>query len=233
MKTPHEDIPPSLLLEIHDLINLQGKTVNEAVSIVRQRLVPVGFEAWPYRRRTPESLVDKLRSLIGTHIYRGMIAYWKVRGVDFSTHLYVPEKDPITENPHHERADHNHILKRIGKHTREGKYLKINVEAFDEAMLDRKTGLTHTALTGQRKQSVSDAERLLSHHVAKFFKKKGYEKEAEYVSIIADWHEASDGRGMSQLQRSKANYRMLNYILDEWMPWHRTNYNFSLIDINK
>lgn len=35
--------------------------------------------------------------------------------------------------------------------------------------------------------------------------------EAEYVGIIAAWHEASDGRGMSQLDRCKANYKMLNY----------------------
>ncbi|KAK3752537.1 hypothetical protein QZH41_016313 [Actinostola sp. cb2023] len=26
---------------------------------------------------------------------------------------------------------------------------------------------------------------------------------------------------------------MLNYILDEWMPWHTNNYDFSTIDVNR
>ena len=26
---------------------------------------------------------------------------------------------------------------------------------------------------------------------------------------------------------------MLNMILDDWMPWHRNNYDFSSIDINR
>ena len=29
------------------------------------------------------------------------------------------------------------------------------------------------------------------------------------------------------------NYEMLNYVLDDWMPWHRENYDFSTIDINR
>ena len=97
------------------------------------------------------------------------------------------------------------------------------------------TGLTYTALAGKRKQSVVDAERLLSYHVAEYFRQKGYEKEYEYVKVIAQWHESSDGPGgrISQLQRCRYNYEMLGYILDEWMPWHRENYDFSTIDINR
>ena len=36
----------------------------------------------------------------------------------------------------------------------------IDVTAFDAAMMDPNTGLTHAALTGERKQSVADAERM-------------------------------------------------------------------------
>jgi hypothetical protein len=40
--------------------------------------------------------------------------------------------------------------------------------------------------------------------------RNGYDMEADYVSTIATWDEASDGRGMPQLQRCKANHKMLN-----------------------
>lgn len=62
---------------------------------------------------------------------------------------------------------------------------------------------------------------------------KGYVMEQQYVQTIACWHEATDGRGLSQLERSHANYQMLNYILDEWMPWHRDLYDFLYADVNK
>ena len=44
---------------------------------------------------------------------------------------------------------------------------------------------------------------------------------------------ASDGRGVSQLDRCKYNYQMLNYILDELMPWHRRSYDFSRLEVNQ
>ena len=95
------------------------------------------------------------------------------------------------------------------------------------------TGLTQVSLQGLRKQSVEDAEKLLSTRVATFLESKGYQSEAEYVQIIADWHRGNDERGLSQLERSRANYALLNYVLDEWMPWHRRNYDFTSIDINR
>ena len=42
-----------------------------------------------------------------------------------------------------------------------------------------------------------------------------------------------DGRGLSELERCRKNYEMLNMILDEWMPWHKTAPNFSTIDISR
>ena len=83
-------------------------------------------------------------------------------------------------------------------------------------MRSKQADLTQPALVGKRKQSVRDAEKLLSHAVAGFFEKKKYSAEAEYVKVIADWHEATDGRGLSQEERSAANTRMQEYILKDW-----------------
>ncbi len=92
------------------------------------------------------------------------------------------------------------------------------------------TDLTMAALVGDRKQSTQDAEKLLSHTVAKYFQTKGYDKEAKYVQTVDDWHAATDGRGLDQQQL--ANETMLEMIIDEWMPWHKTNSDLSLIDVN-
>ena len=131
------------------------------------------------------------------------------------------------------RGDHNHILKRIAGETRECRYPLLDPEAFDKAMQDPDTGLSHAALTGQRPQSVEDAERLLSYHVASSMQKNGVNQEAEYILTVASWHEASDGRGLSQLDRCKSNHQMLNYLLDEFLPWHRENYDITTLDINR
>ena len=93
--------------------------------------------------------------------------------------------------------------------------------------------MTQGALQGLDKQSVPDAEVLLSHKVAEFMAQHGYQNESEYVSMIASWHEGWDGRGLRQLDRCKANYMLLNYLLDEWMPWHRQTYDFRLMDVNR
>ena len=73
-------------------------------------------------------------------IFRQHLDEWMAVGVDFSTHLYVPEVDRITGEEIHERSDHNHLLKRIATSTREGHYQALDLQAFDDAMLDRNTG---------------------------------------------------------------------------------------------
>ena len=73
----------------------------------------------------------------------------------------------------------------------------------------------------------------MQYHVVRSLERHGHLREAEYVFTVAQWHEASDGRGLSQLQRCQYNYKMLNFILDEWMPWHTENYDFSTIDVNR
>eukprot|EP00058_Branchiostoma_floridae_P021975 XP_002607465.1 hypothetical protein BRAFLDRAFT_69897 [Branchiostoma floridae] len=57
---------------------------------------------------------------------------------------------------HHECEDHNHILKRMAKHTRDAGHDDIDVRRFDEAMTSDKTDLGHAGLVGLCKQSMKD-----------------------------------------------------------------------------
>lgn len=141
--------------------------------------------------------------------------------------------DPTTGEERHDRGDHNHIYKRLAQHVRNGGNTMLNYEAFDDVLKDPDSGLTHTALTGKRKQSLKDAERLLSYHVVNSLERHGHNREAAFVKVLVQWHEASDGCGLTQLARWKYNYQMLSLILDEWMPLDRVSYDFSTIDINR
>ena len=40
-------------------------------------------------------------------------------------------------------------------------------------------------------------------------------------------------RGLSQLQKCKKNYQMLNFLLKKLMPWASETYNFSYLEVNK
>ena len=226
-------IPGSVIVQLHNLRHAQGMTLEDAITFIRGSLLPHGYQPYPFRKDTQETMLDKLRSIVATFVYRHTIQEFKQEGVDFIQHLYVPEVDPTTDEERHDRGDHNHIYKRMAQHVRNGGYTMLNYEAFDDVLKDPNSGLTHTALTGKRKQSLKDAERLLSYHVVHSLERHGHIREAEYVKVLVKWHEASDGRGLSQLTRCKYNYQMLALILDEWMPWHRTNYDFSTIDINR
>jgi glutamyl-tRNA reductase len=106
------------------------------------------------------------------------------------------------------------------------------LQRFTEALYDEAANLTYTALTGVRKQSVSDAERLLSASVADFMKKNNYLAEEEYVRTISNWRAACDERGLSELTRSKYNYQLLNYVIEELMPWFK-EYDFSHLEVNR
>lgn len=98
-----------------------------------------------------------------------------------------------------------------------------------EALQDPASGLSKPVLTGSRKQSVVDAERLFSPELAEFMSSKGYLYEAEYIKCIWNWRRACDHRGLSELERCRYNYHLLNLILDELMPWHKSIYDFSLL----
>ena len=102
-----------------------------------------------------------------------------------------------------------------------------------EALTDDEAGLTYPALVGSRKQSVEDAERLFSPSLLKFMEKKGYTYEAKYISAILGWRQACDVRGLSALERCRRSYVLLNFILEELMPWSKETYDFSLFEVNR
>ena len=54
--------------------------------------------------------------------------------------------------------------------------------------------LTYTALTGARKQSVTDAEQLFSPTVLVFMD----DFEANYIRTVLNWRRGCDGRGLSE-----------------------------------
>ena len=154
-------------------------------------------------------------------------------GVNFREHLYVPEVSEHTGEPQHEREDHNHVLKRIAGSLRKGHIPNVDVQAFVKAMHDPNTGLTYTALTGKRKQSVGDAEKLLSPAVGKWLRANSFLSEARFVEVVSNWHKASDGRGLSEAEREKNNLAMLDYLLKDWMPWFRDERDYSTLDVNR
>lgn len=166
------------------------------------------------------------------YLFRKKVADFEAEGVNFRQHLYVPEENENGE-PQHEREDHNHVLKRIAVCCRLGLLPNVDMMAFVGAMNDPHTGLTYTALTGKRKQSVSDAEKLLSTAVAEWCKNNGYPEEGRVVEVIANWHKASDGRGLDEETRKKYNMAMLDFLLEDWMPWYNENRDFSTLDPNR
>ena len=78
-----------------------------------------------------------------------------------------------------------------------------------------------------------DAERLFNPDLVVFMGEKGYKFEANYLETIWNWRRACNERGLSELQRSRYNYKFLNMILDEVMPWHRDDYDFSKLEVNR
>ena len=123
-------------------------------------------------------------------------------------------------------------LQRIGHSTREGGPASIDLEHFMEALQDPSTNLTYPALTGARKQSVSDVERLFSQDMVAFMERKGYTAEADYLRIIHNWRRACDECGLSDETRSTYNKAFLSYILDDLMPWHREA-DYSHLEVNR
>ena len=84
--------------------------------------------------------------------------------------------------------------------------------------------MTYTALSGERKQSVEDVERLFSQEMVDWMETKGYSCEIEYLQAVRGWS------AVSQL-----NMQLLDYIFDDLTPWHcDANMNdFSLLEGNR
>ena len=111
-----------------------------------------------------------------------------------------------------------YCTQRIGQSTREGGPASIDLEHFMEALHDPSTDLTYPALTGARKQSVSDVERLFSGKMESFMERKGYSADAKYIWVIKNWRRACDERGPSDADRKQFNADFLEYILDDMIP---------------
>jgi hypothetical protein len=154
-------------------------------------------------------------------------------GVNFKDHLYIPEIDPLTEESFHEREDHNHVLKRITACTRAGSIPNVDLRAFAECLNSPNSGLTYTALTGQHKQSVPDCEKMFSRGVLQFMVDNSYQEEARFVSLVRNWHKSSDGRGLTEGTRREYNLAMLDFILEDWMPWYWFLRDYSVMDVNR
>ena len=64
--------------------------------------------------------------------------------------------------------------------------------------------------------------------LADFMGKKGYSFEAQYIRVIWNWHHSCDERGLSELQRCRFNYELLNYY-----PRHTTLYDLSTLEVTR
>ena len=126
-------------------------------------------------------------------------------------------------------------FQRIAQCLRQGGPCDIQLERFVEALHDTSSGLTYSALSGVRKQSVQDVERLFSESLIKWMDNKDYLMEAKYLRFINNWRRASDERGLTNEQRNQFNKDLLNFILDDLMPWHKDENmrDFSLLEVNK
>ena len=103
-----------------------------------------------------------------------------------------------------------------------------------EALEDPSTGLTYPALTGVRKQSVEDVERLFGQNLINFMKQKGYETEANYLQKVRNWRQAIDERGLVEEQRQKYIEEFLDFIIEDLMPWYSAeSKDFSLLEVNR
>ena len=113
--------------------------------------------------------------------------------------------------------------------------MELRVERFMEAVYDQDTQLSYHALAGTRKQSIVDVEQIFSSNTMAFMERKGYTVEAEYIRAIRNWRRACDERGLADQDRSQYNNDLLDYILDELMPWHSepNMRDFSLLEVNQ
>ena len=128
-----------------------------------------------------------------------------------------------------------HVSQRIGNCLRLGGSQDIQLERFVEALYNEKSGLTYPALTGVRKQSVEDVERLFGAGVVSFMKENNYAVEEKYVRVVRNWRRALDEHGLSTAQRQQYRKDMLCFILDKLMPWHTKEElnDYSLLEVNR
>ena len=125
-------------------------------------------------------------------------------------------------------------IQRIADSLRKGRVDSISLERFFAALRDPTAGLTYPALTGERKQSVQDVERLFGQSVIEYMESKEYIEEAKYLKVVRKWRRAIDERGLQQSQRIEFLREFLDFICQDLMPWYtRSQVDFSLLEVNR
>ena len=71
-----------MIHELHNLGHNHHMSLEDTITHVRGKLVPDGYQAHPFRPNTPETVLDKLRSLVGTYRFRARINEYKLQGID-------------------------------------------------------------------------------------------------------------------------------------------------------
>lgn len=125
-------------------------------------------------------------------------------------------------------------VQRIAGSLRRGCVESIQLEKFVEALQDPATGLTHPALSGVRKQSVEDVERLFGDGVIKFMEEHDYKSEAKYLRTVRNWRRAVDERGLPNALRTRYYKEFLDFIIEDLIPWHSSgNTDFRSLEVNR
>ena len=110
---------------------------------------------------------------------------------------------------------------------------QFQLEIIVNAAQSPETMFTYSALTGRQKQSIGDVERLFNPHLVTYLEQNGNTYEARYIRVVMNWRRASDERGLSQSMRSRYNHEFLEFILDELMPWHSGDCDYSTLEVNR
>lgn len=62
-----EAIPVAVITQLTHLQVAHGLTLEDAITCLHQKLVPNGYQLFPFKVDTPESFLAKLRSLVKTY----------------------------------------------------------------------------------------------------------------------------------------------------------------------
>lgn len=127
----------------------------------------------------------------------------------------------------------NSPFQRIGSSLRKGSAQGIRLERFVKALEDPSSGLTYTALTGARKQSVEDVERLFGPGVIAFMERSQYDNEAKYLTVVRNWGRSVDERGLTDQQQQHFRDDFISFILQEWILWNQQTLYFSTLEVNR
>lgn len=123
----------------HHFLNIQFQddiSLQDAIVHIRGTLVPYGYTPCPFKRDTPKSLPELLRSIAATHDFPHTMGNPAMRNLEqTSPNICMSWRSiPSKVVPHNEREEHNHVLKRIATCTRSGNNIDLHYEVFVEAM---------------------------------------------------------------------------------------------------